>query len=81
MMARVHMHRYGTTRRQLAEVAVKNHANGSLNPLAQFPMKVTAEQVMESVMVADPLRILDCSPITDGAAAVVLAPLELAQKI
>jgi acetyl-CoA C-acetyltransferase len=81
MMARVHMHRYGTTRRQLAEVAVKNHGHGSMNPLAQFPMKVTAEQVMESVLVSDPLRILDCSPITDGAAAVVLAPLDLAKKL
>jgi acetyl-CoA C-acetyltransferase len=81
MMARDHMHRYGTTRRQLAEVAVKNHLHGSMNPLAQFPGKVTAEQVMESVMVADPLRILDCSPITDGAAAVVLAPLETAKKL
>src|SRR5512143_1401540 len=46
MMARAHMHRYGTTRRQLAEVAVKNHFNGSLNPLAQFPQKVTAQRVM-----------------------------------
>lgn len=81
MMAQVHMHRYGTTRRQLAQVAVKNHLHGSMNPLAQFPMKVTAEQVMESVMVADPLRILDCSPITDGAAAVVLAPMEMARTI
>src|SRR5512142_3021687 len=81
MMARDHMHRHGTTRRQLAEVAAKNHMHGSMNPLAQFPMKVTAEQVMESVMVADPLRILDCSPITDGAAAVVLAPVELAKKM
>jgi len=81
MMARDHMHRYGTTRKQMAEVAAKNHAHGSLNPLAQFPMKVTAEQVMESVMVADPLRILDCSPITDGAAAVVLAPVEMARKM
>jgi len=81
MMARDHMHRYGTTRKQLAEVAVKNHAHGSLNPLAQFPQKVTAEQVMGSVMVADPLRILDCSPITDGAAAAVLVPLDLAKKL
>jgi acetyl-CoA C-acetyltransferase len=80
MMARDHMHRHGTTRKQLAEVAVKNHLNGSKNPLAQFPMKVTAEQVMESVMVADPLRILDCSPITDGAAAVVIVPLEMAKS-
>lgn len=81
MMARVHMHRYGTTRKELAEVAVKNHAHGSMNPLAQFQGRVTAEQVMESVLVADPLRILDCSPITDGAAAVVVASLDEAKKI
>ncbi|MBD3162303.1 MAG: thiolase domain-containing protein [Candidatus Eisenbacteria bacterium] len=81
MMARAHMERYGTTRRQLAEVAVKNHLHGSMNALAQFPMKVTAEQVEGSVMVADPIRILDCSPITDGAAAAVLVPLETAKKM
>jgi acetyl-CoA C-acetyltransferase len=80
-MARVHMSRHGTTRKQLAEVAVKNHHNGSLNPLAQYRNRVTVEQVMDSVMVADPLRILDCSPITDGAAAVVLAPLEMARNL
>jgi len=77
MMARVHMHRYGTTREQLAHVAVKNHAHGLLNPLAQFRSKITVEDVVESVMVADPLRVLDCSPITDGAAAVVIAALPL----
>jgi acetyl-CoA C-acetyltransferase len=75
MMARVHMHRYGTTREQLARVAVKNHANGLLNPLAQFQSKITVDDVLESVLVADPLRVLDCSPITDGAAAVILAAL------
>ncbi|HSP92230.1 MAG TPA: thiolase domain-containing protein [Vicinamibacterales bacterium] len=75
MMARVHMHRYGTTREQLARVAVKNHANGLLNPLAQFQSRITVEDVVESVLVADPLRVLDCSPITDGAAAVILAAL------
>jgi acetyl-CoA C-acetyltransferase len=80
-MARVHMHRHGTTRRQLADVAVKNHRHGSLNPLAQFPMQVTAEQVESSVMVADPLRILDCSPITDGAAAAIVAPVEIAKRL
>jgi acetyl-CoA C-acetyltransferase len=79
MMARAHMHQHGTTRRQLSAVAVKNHRHGSKNPLAQFPQPVTAEQVEESVLVADPLRILDCSPITDGAAAVVLVPLERAR--
>jgi len=81
MMAVDHMHRHGTTREQLALVAVKNHDNGSRNPLAQFPFKITVEGVLNSVLVADPLRILDCSPITDGAAAVVLAPAELARKM
>jgi acetyl-CoA C-acetyltransferase len=81
MMARAYMHQYGLTREELAAVAVKNHENGSKNPLAQFPMKVTIEQVIGSVMVADPLRILDCSPITDGAAAMILCPLDQAKKI
>jgi acetyl-CoA C-acetyltransferase len=81
MMARVHMHRYGTTRKHLAQVAVKNHLHGTMNPLAQFQGQVTVEQVMDSVLVADPLRILDCSPITDGAAAAVLVPLELAKQL
>ena len=81
MIAHRHMHEHGTTREQLAQVAVKNHEHGSRNPLAQFPMKITVEQVLNSVMVADPLRILDCSPITDGAAAVILCPLDMAKKI
>jgi acetyl-CoA C-acetyltransferase len=81
LMARAHMEKYGTTREQLAMVAVKNHANGSLNPLAQYPFKISVEAVLSSVMVADPLRILDCSPITDGAAALILCPVELAKKL
>lgn len=78
MMARVHMAQYGTSEADIADVAVKNHNHGSMNPLAQFPMKVTREQVMNSVKVADPLRILHCSPITDGAAAAILVPLDMA---
>ncbi|MHC4548928.1 MAG: thiolase domain-containing protein [Planctomycetota bacterium] len=81
MIARAHMAKNGTTREQLAHVAVKNHANGALNPHAQYPFEVTLEQVMSSTMVADPLRLLDCSPITDGASAAVLCPLDLARKI
>lgn len=80
LIARAHMEKYGTTREQLAMVAVKNHDNGSKNPLAQFPFKITVDSVLNSVMVADPLRILDCSPITDGAAAVILCPAEMARK-
>ncbi|HEX9916748.1 MAG TPA: thiolase domain-containing protein [candidate division Zixibacteria bacterium] len=81
MMARAHMEKYGTTREQLAQVAVKNHKHGSMNPLAQFPMKITVEQVINSVMVADPLTVLDCSPITDGAAAIILCSLEKAKEL
>jgi len=81
MVARDYMHRYGLTREQLAQVAVKNHDNGALNPHAQFPMRMTLETVMNSTMVADPLRLMDCSPITDGAAAAILCPLEMAAKL
>jgi len=81
MMAVAHMHKYGTTRKQMAMVAVKNHENGSKNPLAQYPFKITVDAVLNSVLVADPLRILDCSPLTDGAAAVILAPVELARSL
>lgn len=81
MMASAHMHTHGTTREQLAEVAVKNHAAGRLNPNAQFQMKVTVDQVLSSPAVADPLRLLDCSPITDGAAAVILVPVDKARQM
>ncbi len=80
LIARAHMEKYGTTREQLAMVAVKNHHNGSKNPLAQFPFEITVDSVLNSVMIADPLRILDCSPITDGAAALIICPVEMAQK-
>ncbi len=80
MIARAHMHQYGTTREQLAEVAVKNHAHGLNNPNAQFRMAITKETVINSTMVADPLRLLDCSPVTDGAAAVIVCSEEIAKK-
>ena len=80
MIARAHMHQYGTTREQLADVAVKNHENGLKNPNAQFRMEITPEAVMNSTMVADPLRLLDCSPVTDGAAAVIVCSEEVARK-
>jgi len=81
MMATHHMHKHGTTREDLAMVAVKNHENGMLNPRAQFRMKITAEQVIRAAKVADPLTLLDCSPITDGAAAAILCPLEKAKDL
>ena len=81
LIATAHMAKYGTRREDLAQVAVKNHDNGMLNPHAQYRMKITVDQVINSVKVADPLNILDCSPITDGAAAVIIAPLEMAKKL
>jgi len=80
MIANAHMAKYGTTREQLAMVSVKNHSNGAMNPRAQYPYEISVDQVLSSVMVADPLRILDCSPITDGAAAVILCPLDMVSK-
>lgn len=80
MMARRHMHEFGTTRDQLSHVAVKNHKNGAKNPHAQYPFEVSLEGVAGSVMVADPLTILDCSPITDGAACVILADMDTAKR-
>ncbi|HII02505.1 TPA: thiolase domain-containing protein [Methanosarcinaceae archaeon] len=80
MIAKLHMHRYGTTSEQLAEVAVKNHRNGCLNPIAQYRNEITVDQVLNSILVADPLHVFDCSPITDGASALVLAPAEVAHE-
>ena len=81
MIARAHMHRYGTTRDQLAQIAVKNHFNGSMNPNAQFQRKVTLDQVKNAVLVADPLTVLDSSPVSDGGACVILASEEVARKL
>jgi acetyl-CoA C-acetyltransferase len=80
MIARAHMEKYGTTREQLAEVAVKNHEHGLKNPNAQFRMSIGRDTVMNSTMVADPLGLLDCSPVTDGAAAVIICSEEVAKK-
>ncbi len=68
-----HMARWGTTSEQLAAVSVKNHGNACLNPLAHSPMTISVEDVLASPMVNTPYRRLDCSLISDGAAAVILA--------
>jgi acetyl-CoA C-acetyltransferase len=80
MMARKHMEEFGTTREQLAMVSVKNHSNAKHNPYAQYPFDITVDDVLNSSMVADPLRLLDCSPITDGAACVILASEKKAKE-
>ena len=81
LMARRHMHEYGTTPEQLAQVAVKNHAHGSANPKAQFRNRLKVEQVLRAPRVAEPLGVFDCSPISDGGAAVVLTTLERAREL
>ncbi|MEI7433091.1 MAG: thiolase domain-containing protein [Methanomicrobiales archaeon] len=80
MIATDYMSRYPLTREQLAQVAVKNHYNGARNPIAQFQQEITIDTVLRSSLVADPLRLFDCSPITDGAAAVIVAPLDRARE-
>lgn len=73
-IARAHMHRYGTTREHLAAVAVKNHRYGYANPHAHLRKLITMEQALAGKVIADPLTLYDCSLVSDGAAAVVLAP-------
>jgi acetyl-CoA C-acetyltransferase len=80
MIARAHMETHGTTEEDLAWVSVKNHRHGAMNPKAQFRREVDLETVMSSSLVAEPLRLLHCSPVSDGAAAVLLCPLDQAKK-
>jgi len=80
MIARRVMHEGIATREEIASVAVNSHFHGALNPSAQFKKAVPLETVLKSGPVAEPLGMFDCAPITDGAAAVVLCPLEEAKK-
>jgi acetyl-CoA C-acetyltransferase len=80
MIARRHMHQYGTRREDLAAVAVKNHANGAKNPYAHMRKVITLEQALAGKPVSDPLTVYDCSLVSDGAAAVLIAPLERASE-
>lgn len=73
LMAQEYMSQYGISEEDLASISVKNHYHGSFNPKAQFRSIITVEQVMKSAKIADPLKLLDCSPITDGAAAVIIS--------
>jgi benzoylsuccinyl-CoA thiolase BbsB subunit len=80
MMAQRHMYEYGTTKEQLALVSVKNHRNGSLNPYAHYQESLNLEAVLNSRMIAEPLTLLQCCPVTDGAAAAVLCSKDTAKK-
>lgn len=76
-----HMTEYGTTAEQLAQVSVKNRRHAGLNPVAQFRDPVTAEDVLGSPMIVDPLTRLQCCPIADGASALVLCSSGMARKL
>jgi len=81
LQAKRYMTAYGVTEEQLALVSVKNHGNAMRNPLAQYPMELTVEDVMNSPVLSSPLKKLDCSPVTDGACALVLAAEREAKKL
>lgn len=81
LMAQRHMHEYGTTEEHLVAVAEKNHANGALNPKAQFQKSVTREKIRSSAYVCSPLRLFDCCSTTDGASALLLASEERARSL
>ncbi len=80
LMATAHMHKYGTTEEQMALVAVKNHHNGTLNPKAHMQKEVTVERVLSSRIIAKPLKLYDCSLISDGASCAILTKPEIAKK-
>ena len=80
LQARRYMDKYGITEEQCAMVSVKNHGNAKNNPYSQLPMDISVDDVMHSRMLADPIKLLDASPITDGACAIVLAEEETAKR-
>ncbi len=75
-LANAHQHRFGTRAEQLGAVAVKNHANGARNPHAQFQKEISLDTYLRSPIIASPLRLYDCCPFSDGAAAIVVAAKE-----
>ncbi len=79
MVATAHMHKYGTTEEQMAMVAVKNHHHGCMNPKAHMQKEVSLEKVLSSRVIAWPLKLYDCSLITDGASCLILTKPELAK--
>lgn len=81
LMAQRHFYKYGTTERDLANIAVKNHHNATLNPLAHFHKEISVDDVLNSRTIAFPLKLLDCSAISDGAAAVVMCQENIVQSL
>lgn len=81
LIAQAHMHEFGTTPEQLAEIAVAARAHAALNPAAQKRDPITVEDVLTSRMIADPLHLLDCSLVSDGGSAVVMTSAERARDL
>ncbi len=81
MIAKRHMHEYGTTREMLSSVAVKNHRHGLRNPRAHMRKEITLEKAMNAAPICEPLNLYDCSLISDGAAAIVLCPADAARRL
>lgn len=81
LLARAHMESFGTTEEEMAAVSVKNHYHASLNGKAHFRNRISIEQVLKSPKIAEPLKLLDCSPISDGAACAVIACDEVIKKV
>lgn len=82
LMAKAYMSKYSKlTRDLLAEVAVKNHFHGARNSYCQFKNEITKETVINSTMVANPLTLFDCSPITDGSATIILANEKISKQM
>ncbi len=80
MLARLYSQKFGLTDSQRLQVAIKNHSNGFLNPYAHFQKVITLEKALSSPIIADPLRLYDCCPRSDGAAALILMNAELAES-
>jgi acetyl-CoA C-acetyltransferase len=80
LVATLHMHKYGTTEEHMALIGVKNHRNGALNPKAHLQREISLEKAMTSRVIAWPLKLYDCSPISDGASCLILTRPEIANK-
>nr|MDO8077968.1 thiolase domain-containing protein [Candidatus Freyarchaeota archaeon] len=80
LLAQLYLKKYGVKREVLSMVAVKNHRNGVHNPYAHFQKEITLEKALASPVIADPLRLYDCCPVSDGAASLVLCPAERAKE-
>jgi acetyl-CoA C-acetyltransferase len=80
LQANAYMTRYGISEEDIAKVSVKNHGNARNNPFAQLPLDITVADVMKSRKIAEPLKLLDCCPVSDGAAAIIIVNEEMAGK-